>query len=169
MQKYVLPQHVVPEIFAVKGCLKTKPCCRCWEGTVIDGWVGCVGVTFCSGGGVNSCGGGGNYCLAAWTPAAAGTLAAAAGTPAVAALFFLPPPFHFFPLFRVHCVDAALRHLFAKTILGNRYNELYTCWLFLVLSTSDQLFVNWAFYTLWRTVRKVITFLQTLDITHVCV
>lgn len=30
-------------------------------------------------------------------------------------------------LFREHCVDVVLRLLFGKTILDNRYTELYAC------------------------------------------
>lgn len=82
---------------------------------------------------------------AAWTPAA-WTVATAT---AAAASLYLPLPLAS-PIFRARFSDAALRHPFGKTSHGNRYTELYACWLFPVLSTCDHFSLNWPFYSLWK-------------------
>lgn len=68
-----------------------------------------------------------------WTQATAAVVwisaaAAAAGTSVVASVWMVsPPPQAVDFLFRVHCVDVFIRCLFGKTILDNRYTEIYAC------------------------------------------
>ncbi|XP_062617582.1 loricrin-like [Saccostrea cucullata] len=129
LQKYVLPQHVGPEIFAVKGCLKTKSWCRCCKGRVADGGGGGLscggggggGVIICSGGGGLNGGGGDGL------RSDGGGLNGGGGGGGVITCGGDDGGDGAFPSFRVHFADAALRHPFGKTSLGNRHTGLYAC------------------------------------------